>query len=113
MQAKILPFTAIFDGMDYYFWHSELYNFLDECLERSIRCRIPQRYYLLLEIDREDTSFAWLKQNQFILLLLWSQAHLALVSPCNSFDRFKVSFIYEITLLLQINWEPSNNVRYT
>lgn len=37
------------------------------------------------------------------MMLGISQAYLALASPCNSFDRLKISFTYEINILLQIN----------
>lgn len=61
---------------------------------KVMRCRIP-------EIDVELISFAWLNQHGFTLGF-GAQAHLALASPCNSSDRFKI-FIYGMALLFQIN----------
>lgn len=89
MQAKIPPFSTEFDSMNYYFLPNKLYHLGGWTFRKVMRCRI-------LEIDVEHI-FAWLNQ-RWIILVFGVQAHLALASPCNSSDRFKI-FIHETDLL--------------
>lgn len=92
---SLIPWIVISCPVNSIIWRGWMFR-------KFMRCRI-------LEIDVEHTPFAWLNQHWFILVFE-VQAHLALASPCDSSDRFKI-LIYEIGLLFQINWEPSNEVR--
>lgn len=59
----------------------------------------------------EDTSLACLKQNQFVLFLLWSHAHLALASPCDKFYRFEILVMYIIAF--KLNFKLTENFQTT
>lgn len=87
---------------------------VDKCLERNtsdttcwILHQYFQIYYLFLEIDM--SCIFCLYKTESAHPFLWYQAHLDLSSPCNFYGKVKISITYEISLLIQIKWEPSNN----